>query len=173
MSASAPLPEPAAGLVRRHLRFGWWSVLVFLTLGLALEVLHGFKLGWYLDAANETRRLALTLAHAHGVLLGLVNLGFALTVRAVPERAGRWQGVASPCLIAAGCLLPGGFLLGGLVVYGGDPGLGILLTPIGGVLLLVGVWRVARGLGGRPEGRPSACSRSRCMSSPQVVLHIR
>ena len=25
---------------RRHLRFGWWSLLVFATLGLLLETLH-------------------------------------------------------------------------------------------------------------------------------------
>ena len=28
-------------------------------------------------------------------------------------------------------LLPGGFLLGGLHIYDGDPGLGIVLAPIG------------------------------------------
>ena len=33
-------------------------------------------------------------------------------------------------------LLPGGFLLGGLVIHGGDPGIGIYLTPIGAALLL-------------------------------------
>ena len=40
-------------LSRHHLRFGWWSLLVFLSLGIALETLHGFKIGWYLDVANE------------------------------------------------------------------------------------------------------------------------
>ena len=64
-------------LVRRHLLFGWWSLLVFLSLGLGLETLHGFKVGWYLDVANEARRLTWTLAHAHGTLLGLIHLGFA------------------------------------------------------------------------------------------------
>ena len=41
----------------RHLRFGWWSLLVFATLGLVLESLHGFKVRAYLDVSNETRRL--------------------------------------------------------------------------------------------------------------------
>ncbi|HEY8174006.1 MAG TPA: hypothetical protein VIH21_13040, partial [Dehalococcoidia bacterium] len=58
---------------RRHLRFGWWSLFVFATLGLTLEALHGFKVRAYLDVSNDTRRLMWTLAHAHGTLLGLVH----------------------------------------------------------------------------------------------------
>ena len=68
-------------LVRRHLRVGWWAILFFLTLGVVLEALHGFKVPWYLNVANETRRLMLTLAHAHGVLVGLLHIAFAATVR--------------------------------------------------------------------------------------------
>ena len=49
-------------LVRRHLAIGWWCLLLFLSLGIALESLHGLKLGWYLDVSNSTRRLMLTLA---------------------------------------------------------------------------------------------------------------
>ena len=134
-------------LIGRHLRFGWWSLLVFLTLGLALEAMHGFKVGWYLDVANDTRRLMWTLAHAHGVLLGLVNIAFALTQNLRPIPSPR-RAVASALLIAASVLLPGGFFLGGLVVYEGDPGLGIFLTPIGGVLLLIAAWITLRGLSG-------------------------
>jgi|SRR5881396_257979 len=132
-------------LTRRHLRFGWWTLLVFLTLGLVLESLHGFKVGLYLHVSNETRRLMWTLAHAHGTLLGLVNLGFAFTVRLVPEWAARERGIASACLRGATWLMPAGFFLGGLFVYSGDPGLGILLVPIGGLLLLVAVFLTACG----------------------------
>lgn len=125
-------------LVRRHLLFGWWQLAAFLVLGIALEAMHGFKVGWYLDVSNETRRLMLRLAHAHGVLLGIVHIVFALTLRA--GGAGeRWQRIASPCLSAASILLPGGFLLGGIVIYGGDPGLGVLLVPLGALLLFVAV----------------------------------
>ena len=63
----------------RNLRFGWWSLLVFLSLGGVLETLHGFKVGWYVDVGNETRRLMFTLAHAHGTLLALVNIAAVLT----------------------------------------------------------------------------------------------
>ena len=55
----------------RHLRFGWRSLFVFLVLGVVLETLHGFKLGWYLDVGAEMRRLMFTLAHAHGTLLAM------------------------------------------------------------------------------------------------------
>jgi hypothetical protein len=43
--------------VARHLRFGWWSILVFVCVGLGLETLHGFKVGWYVDPGSEARRL--------------------------------------------------------------------------------------------------------------------
>ena len=129
----------------RHLRFGWWLLLVSATVGLALEALHGFKLGWYLSVANETRRMLLTLAHAHGVLLGLVNIAFGLSVRAIGGEETLWARRASPCLIAAGVLLPSGFALGGVVLYGADPGLGIALVPVGAVLLLTGLFLSARG----------------------------
>jgi hypothetical protein len=47
-------------------------------------------------------------------------------------------------LIAATVILPGGFLLGGVVVYGGDPGVSVLLVPIGALLLLAALWSIAR-----------------------------
>lgn len=131
--------------VRRHVRFGWWSLLLFLTLGIALDALHGFKITWYLDTSNETRRLMWTLAHAHGVLLSLMQVVFGLTLKGLADQAARWPRLASPCLVAANVLLPGGFLLGGLYIYDGDPGLGILLVPAGAALLFVAVFLTARG----------------------------
>jgi len=152
--------DPAV-LTKRHLRFGWWVLLVFLTMGLALEALHGFKVGLYLNVSNETRRLMWTLAHAHGTLLGLVNIAFALTVRLLPEWPARERGVASLCLRSATLLLPAGFFLGGLFIYSGDPGLGILLVPVGGLLLVVSVFLTATGantirleMRGRDKGVP-------------------
>ena len=127
----------------RHLRFGWGLLLCFLTLGLVLEVLHGFKVGWYLNVSNETRRLMWTLAHAHGVLLGLVNIAFGLTCAALPAAGSAGRRFASVTLMSAAVLLPCGFLLGGIVVYGGDPGVGVLLVPVGGLLLFVGVFAMS------------------------------
>ena len=129
---------------RRHLRFGWWSLLLFATLGLVLESLQGFKVRAYLDVSNDTRRLMWTLAHAHGTLLAVINILFGLTLRvAAPAGMPRVR-LTSAGLIAAGILLPLGFFLGGVVFYGGDPGLGVLLVPIGGVLLLVSIFWIAR-----------------------------
>lgn len=133
-----------SALVQRHLRVGWWALLLFLTLGLVLEALHGFKVGFYLKVSNETRRLMWTLAHAHGTLLGLVNLGFAFTVRFLPDRAAGERGLASICLRVATVLMPAGFFFGGVWVHAGDPGLAILLVPVGGVLLFVAVFVTAR-----------------------------
>ena len=125
----------------RHLRFGWWALFVSLTLGLVLETLHGFKLGWYLDVGQEMRRLMFTLAHAHGTLLALVNIAAGLTMRAV--KGFELTKGASHALLWGAVLLPAGFFLGGLVIHGGDPGLGILLAPVGALLLLYGVGRAA------------------------------
>ncbi len=131
--------DSVSHLVRRHLRFGWFLLLVFLTLGLVLETLHGFKVQAYLSLMNETRRLMWTLAHAHGTALGVVHLGFAFSVSCVPSWPQTSRTIASYALVAASVLMPAGFFLGGVWVYAGDPGLGILLVPVGGILLFVAV----------------------------------
>ena len=128
----------------RHLRFGWWSLLVFLCVGFLLELLHGFKAGFYLDVTNETRRLMWTLAHAHGALLGLVHVAWALCLRAFPELKDGNQRMVSRCLMGASVLLPGGFLAGGVQLYGGDPGLGIAAVPAGAACLATAVFFTAR-----------------------------
>jgi hypothetical protein len=130
--------------VRRHLRFGWWSLLAFTAFGLGLEILHGFKVSTYLGASNESRRLMWTLAHAHGTLLGLVHVLFGLTVQAAPDMAVRSRRLISWCLISASVLLPGGFFLGGIVFYGGDPGVSVLLVPIGAAVLMIAIFTLAR-----------------------------
>src|ERR1051326_4630594 len=107
-------------------------------LGLTLETLHGFKVQWYLSVANETRRFLFTLAHAHGVLLGLANIVFALSLKSVGTMS-RAAAIASGLLMFGSILLPFGFLLGGVVVYGGDPSLFIALSPLGGLLLVLGM----------------------------------
>ena len=138
ITSATPLP-PRASLIRRHLRFGWWTILIFLTLGLALEIMHGFKVGSYLNVSNETRRLMWTLAHAHGTLLGLLNLAFATTARVLRGWPESRQRFASAALLGATVLMPSGFFLGGLFIYAGDPGLGIVLVPLGALLLFAAV----------------------------------
>ena len=131
-------------LARRHLRLAWVALSVFVTLGFVLEILHALKLPLYLNVGNETRRLMWTLAHAHGALLAVVNIVFGLTLerRGAPSSGSRV--VASRCLLGASVLLPLGFFLGGVVTHAGDPGLGILLVPVGGLLLLTAIFLTAR-----------------------------
>jgi hypothetical protein len=130
--------------LRRHLRVGWWSLFWFGAGGLVLEALHGLKVSAYLDATNDARRLTWTLAHAHGTLLGLVHVLFALSLRALPEFGAAHRRLVSLSLIWATVLLPGGFLLGGVFVYGGDPGLAVLLVPFGAVLFLLAALLLGR-----------------------------
>ena len=130
-------------LIHIHFRWGWSMLLVFLTLGFFLEVLHGFKAGFYLDASSETRRFVWTLAHAHGTLFALVHLAFAAYLNTrVDWPRGRLK-LASRSLIGGSILLPISFFLSGLYIYGGDPGLFIYLAPFGALLLFVAVFLIA------------------------------
>ncbi len=147
MSRPSKHPLPGVQLADRNLRFGWWSLLVFLSLGAVLETMHGFKIGWYVDVGNETRRLMFTLAHAHGTLLALVNIAAGLTARNVDRFELRRS--VSVALIWAAILLPAGFFLGGIVIYDGDPGLGVWLVPIGAALLFYSIARIALDLSRR------------------------
>lgn len=126
----------------RHQRVGWWSFFVFAGLGLALELLHGFKVQAYLSVSNENRRLMWTLAHAHGVLLAMIHIVFGLSLdagRVTPRNLPR----ISMALVAAGILLPGGFFAGGVSFYAGDPGIGVAVVPIGATVLLIALFTLA------------------------------
>lgn len=123
-----------------NLRAGLLALFVFTALGLVLEALHGFKLGFYLDVDNETRRLLWRLAHAHGALLGLVNVCYALAARAWPQLEDR---LAARALLAALLLMPLGFLLGGAFASAADPGVSVGLAAAGGAALLFGLGKLA------------------------------
>ena len=145
-------------IARRHHVIGWWGLLAFLSLGIVLETLHGFKIGFYLDPEHRLRRLLWTLGHAHGTLLALVQIAFAAGL----TQFGVWtEGrlkLTSFLLIDALLLLPAGFLLGGVGLSETDPSPGVLLVPVGALLLLVSVGLIAwsatrRGAG--PDGGDS------------------
>ena len=132
---------------RRHFSLGWWSLLVFVCLGIVLEGMLALKAPWYVNVGdNETHRLMLRLGHAHGTLLSVLNIVFAASLArlSLPAHA---RALASRCLAAATLLVPGGFILGGLVTHGPEPGLGIVLLPVGAILLLFGIFQVARHTG--------------------------
>jgi len=144
MPKPAAPPAPIADAARWHVRFGWWSLLVFAGLGLTLEILHGFKVGAYLDVSNETRRLMWRLAHAHGALLGVIHIAYGLTLQSITAMT--VSRTTSRALIGASVLLPAGFFLGGVQFYAGDPGLGVSLVTVGAGLLLVALFRIARAI---------------------------
>ena len=149
-----------AAYARRHLRLGWWSLLVFATGGLVLESFHGFKVRAYLDVSNETRRLMWTLAHAHGTLLAVLNVLFGLSLRVAPELTPSKPQRVSRLLAGATVLVPAGFFLGGVTFYAGDPGVGVLLLPVGALLLLIAIVLIANATGTAPD-RPREASGKR------------
>ena len=132
----------AARCVQRHIRFGWWSLLTFVGLGILLEFLLAYKVVWYLGEDYENiRRLMWRLAHAHGTLLSLVHLLFAMTVHLVPATVSQSGArFASPCFLAASILLPGGFFLGGIFTYEQNA------DPVGALLMVAAVSLTALGV---------------------------
>ena len=128
--------------VRASLRFGWTAIAVFMLLGLVLESLHLIKAPFYLDI--RLRRELWTLAHAHGTLLGLINIAFAVTAERFLDNVHKLQR-ASRMLRLGSLLVPLGFFLGGVANAEGDPSLAIVLVPVGAVLALYAVGTVARG----------------------------
>jgi hypothetical protein len=131
--------------VRRTLRLGWLLLALGLPFGLTLEAFHGFKAPFYVS--SDMRREMWRLAHAHATLLGVVCLLFgalaerhvAACHRASVARQLRW----------GAALMPLGFFAGGILNSEGDPSLGIVLAPVGALLLIVALVRLA--LGGRAQ----------------------
>jgi hypothetical protein len=116
---------------------------------MVLELLHGFKVQAYLAVSNESRRLMWTLAHAHGVLLAVINIILGLTLDA-GRLSTRNISRVSIALLVASLLLPGGFFAAGVAFYEGDPGVGVVVVPVGAVLLLIALFTIACEAG-RPE----------------------
>lgn len=135
-----PDPSPKNGdFIRRHVIAGWGGLVLFVVLGAVLEGLHAFKSPLYLDVENETRRFLFRLAHAHGALLSLLQLGVAGTVSWLGSRGSVTSDrFLSVCFLGALALLPSGFFFAGFGASGGDPGWGIVLVPGGALCLLIG-----------------------------------
>ena len=147
MSSTLPSKSDSRSLLRFHLQFGWWSLVLFLLLGAALELLLGYEVASYAGAENETRRLMWRLAHVHGTLISFIHLAFGFTLLLAPQ-AGERGSATSKCLLGSSFLVPLGFFAAGIQFFDGDPGWAIFVVPIGAVLLLVAVVRIARSLRG-------------------------
>jgi len=125
--------------IRKTLRTGWLLLAISLPFGVTLEALHGFKIQAYL--ASEMRREMWRLAHAHGTLLGILCLVFAVVAEAhVPASI---RGRVGAMIRWGAVLMPLGFFLGGILNSEGDPSLGIALVPVGALLLIVALVRAA------------------------------
>ncbi len=142
------MSEPA---LKRCARAGFFLLALSVPLGLTFEALHALKVEVYLGSA--TRREMWTLAHAHGGMLGLLLLAFASAAPGALPRAEDRARVAR-LLVPAAYLLPLGFFAGGVLNGEGDPSLGILLVPVGGVLLLTALLAAAGASAGGPPDQP-------------------
>jgi hypothetical protein len=142
-ATTAPAAASADPATEACLSLGWAMIAGFLALGIVLESFHLVKLPFYLDV--RLRRELWTLAHAHGTLLGILNVLFALcAVRAIPD-AGRRSRAARALRVGA-LLVPLGFFLGGVANAEGDPSPVILLVPAGALLVLYGAAALALGV---------------------------
>ncbi len=70
-------------------------------------------------------------------------------VQYTPGWADGSRKLASRTLIAAGMLLPLGFFLGGVWTLDGDPGPAVLISPVGGIMLVVAIFLTARAVSKR------------------------
>lgn len=124
---SSSEPPKCTGLICQ----GWISLAAWIVFGLLIEGLIGFRSPALLD--DSVRRDMFRLAHAHGTLLNLLLIAAAICARLDLIRLGRMTSLG---LRSAVVLLPVGFLVAGIWHFNDDPGIGIILVPIGAVLLL-------------------------------------
>ena len=135
-------------LVERLLFQGWASIAIWMSFGLLLEGLLGYKIPAFLE--DGQRRELFRLAHTHGTLLSLVLITSALCVRLFEVRP---PAVAVGALRLGALLMPLGFLLGGVWHPEGDPGVGIWLVPPGALMVIFGA--IATALASRKKGSPT------------------
>lgn len=129
-----PDPKRPSGIAVQ----AWFSLAFWLSFGLLLEGLIGFRSPAYLQDA--TRRELFRLAHAHGALLSILLLVVWLYLQGKhisPPNA------ALRSLQAGAILMPVGFLLGGAWHYESDPNALVFLAPLGGVMIIFGVIAIA------------------------------
>jgi hypothetical protein len=123
-----------------HLRLALVLVALVLSSGLVLESLVGLRTRAWMDDA--LLRELVRLAHAHGGLLGLVNvaLAFAMGWLKTPELWARRVRVAA---LLGAVLVVAGFFGGGVWHGVSDPGPMVLFVPAGALLVIASVVAVA------------------------------
>ncbi|MCA9710655.1 MAG: hypothetical protein KDK70_32735 [Myxococcales bacterium] len=123
-----------------HLRLSLVLVVVFMASGLWLEAMLGLRAdGWVDDAL---RRELLRLGHAHGGLLGLLNVGLGWAIERLGTPAA-WAGRVRLAAWLGAAAVGLGFVGGGLWHGPTDPGPLVLAVPAGALLLLSSLVAVA------------------------------
>ena len=120
------------------------GIAVWMTFGLLLEGLIGYKTPAYLN--DPVRRELFRLAHAHGTLLSLLLLGLALVCDRFEVRL---ASIVTLALRGGVVLMPIGFVRGGVWHYESDPGVGIWRVPVAAVMVVFGVVSLAIAFVGR------------------------
>jgi hypothetical protein len=113
---------------------GWFSLALFMTAGLLFEGLIGYRSPAYLN--DPMRRELFRLAHAHGTILSLVLIIADQYLRS------REIQIPRPAILSlriGAILMPIGFLLGGIWHTETDPNFLVILSPIGGVMLIFAI----------------------------------
>ncbi len=132
----------------RHVRWSLAVTAIFLAVGLWLEAMIGLRAAGWVD--DPLRREFLRLGHAHGGILGILNLALAWALGSLHTPAAWARSIRRAAWLGA-VLVGVGFIGGGLWHGRSDPGLPILVVPAGALLLLGAV--VATALV-RPSDRP-------------------
>lgn len=109
-------------------------------MGLWLEAMYGLRAQGWID--DEIRREFLRLGHAHGTLLGLVNVALAWAMERLRTPAGWASRIRIAALLGA-VFMAVGFVGGGLWHGPTDPGPVVILAPAGAMMLLPAVTAVA------------------------------
>lgn len=130
-----------------HIRGALVLVAAFVASGLCLELMLGLRVPGWVD--DPLRREFLRLGHAHGGILGILNLALAWAL----QRLATGEGWARRIRVAAlgGAAFVGVGFIGGGVWHGPtDPGPLVFIVPAGAVAMLVAV--VAAALVREPDG---------------------
>lgn len=143
---STPRSGESANL---HLRLALGLVLVYLCLGLVLEL--GLALRWRSLGADTIAREFIRLGHVHGGIAAMLNLGLA-TAQLRLVLPTHWRGAVALCGSCGAAAIGGGFLGGALFHGRFDPGPLVLLVPAGALCLICAVLAVLM------LGRPGASS---------------
>jgi hypothetical protein len=134
---SSTSPPEHSNRIARMMFQGWVSLALWMSIGLLLEGLLGYKIPSYLN--DLERRELFRLAHTHGAFLGLVLIAAALCGR----RTAGLPRAASLSLSIGSALMPLGFLLAGIWHPEGDPGPAIWIVPPSALLIIFGAITLA------------------------------